>query len=93
MSFVIGIGVILVGSSYPKELARELIGICFVEERTTMLVVLLWTTLLSSSSLLRSETLWLLYFVDNGRMILLPIRSWIFPWLWRYDLYWSLLRN
>ena len=87
MSFVIGIGVILVGSSYPKELARELISICFVEERTTMLVVLLWTTLLISSSLLRSGTLWLLFFVDNGRTILLPIRSWIFPWLWRYDLY------
>ena len=38
MSFVIGIGVILVGSSCPKEFARELIGNCFVEERTTMLV-------------------------------------------------------
>ena len=61
MSFVIGIGVILVGSSYPKELERELVGICFVEERTPMLVVLLWTTLLSYSSLLRSGTLWLLF--------------------------------
>ena len=34
-----------------------------------------------------------IFFVDNGIMILLPIRSWIFPGLWRYYLYCSLLRN
>ena len=78
MSFVIGIGVILVGSSCPKELARELIGLCFVEEGTTMLIDVVVDNIIK---LFKSTTDWnvvVLVFVDNGRMILLPIRSWIF---------------
>ena len=78
MSLVIGIGVILVGSSCPKELARELIGVCFFEERTTMLVDVVVDNIVN---IFKSTTDWnivVLVFVDNGRMILLPIRSWIF---------------
>ena len=61
MSFVIGIGVILVGSSCPKELARELVGLCFVEERTTMLIDVVVDNIVKLVSLLQIGTFWFLF--------------------------------
>jgi hypothetical protein len=73
-------------------LSRGLVGLCFGEERAPMLVTIIVVNIVKFFKLVKE---WTIVFigVDNGRMVFLPLRGWIFPCLWRWGLYCPLLRS